>query len=148
VIGLAYSVAAVLFVVQSGLVSRRAARLATLRVGAIGALVMATVHVLPLVATTSAVLIVFLCLRTPANALMLPVSVPLAVRGAEQAGIGRGSVIGMLNGVWALSATTAPLVAGVVADVAGTTTAYAGLVALAAGCAVWLARARAPAAAA
>jgi hypothetical protein len=96
------------------------------------------------VATTSAVLIVFLCLRTPANALLLPVSVPLAVKGAEEAGIGRGTVIGLLNGVWALAATTGPLVAGAVADVAGPSVAYAGAGTLALLCAAWLARARAP----
>jgi predicted MFS family arabinose efflux permease len=140
--GLAYSLAAVLFVLESAFVSRRAARLATLRVGAAGALVLAAVHVLPLVVAGSAALVVFLCLRTPANALLLPVSVPLAVRGAERAGIGRGTVIGLLNAAWATAATAGPLAAGAVADVAGTKAAYAGAVVIALGCAAWLARPR------
>jgi len=79
--------------------------------------------------------------RSLANTGLFPLAMPLAVEGAERAGIGRGAVLGIVNASWALAATIGPILAGAIADAAGARTAYAGGIALGVAGAVWLAHA-------
>jgi DHA1 family solute carrier family 18 vesicular amine transporter 1/2 len=142
VTGLAFSVSAALFAVGSVVVARRPRVFVSLRIGAIGAGVLAAVTLIPLVATASAALIAYLLLRSVANALMFPIAMPLAVRGAERSAIGRGAVLGVLNAAWAASAFAGPIIAGAGTDAVGETTTLAVFVVLPALAAIWLARAR------
>jgi MFS family permease len=47
------------------------------------------------------------------------IAFPLAARSAAEAGIARGSVIGLLNSAWAVGLVLAPLVAGLLAGHGG-----------------------------
>jgi MFS family permease len=72
---------------------------------------------------------------------------PLAAAGADRADVGRGAVLGLLNLVWGLAATTGPLVAGALAESSGDTTAYLLMIATCLAAGTWMLaarRARAP----
>jgi MFS family permease len=141
VVGACFSASALIFAAGSFGFARSGARFATLRVGAVGSLVLAAVLFIPLLTTASAALLAFIVVRSFANTGLFPLAMPLAVEGAERAGIGRGAVLGIVNASWALAATLGPIVAGVIADAAGARTAYAGGIVLGVVAAVWLARA-------
>jgi MFS family permease len=77
-----------------------------------------------------------LCATTIARSVLWTVSYPLAALGAERSGAGVGVVLGLLNGVWAVTVLLSPLVAGFVAGFASAQAVF-GLTAAA--CAVVLA---------
>jgi hypothetical protein len=52
---------------------------------------------------------------TAARSVLWTVSYPLGAVGAQRSGAGLGVVMGLLNGVWAVTALLSPLVAGVAA---------------------------------
>jgi MFS family permease len=72
-------------------------------------------------------------------------SYPLGAAGGPRAGVGAGTVMGLLNGAWALTTAIGPLSAGALAQGLGERAGYGVLQALAAAVvgAVWL-RGRAP----
>jgi len=53
-----------------------------------------------------------LCATSAVRSVLWAVGYPLGASGANQAGIGLGVVIGLLNLVWALSTVVSPLLAG------------------------------------
>ena len=57
-------------------------------------------------------LVVMLCATATLRSVLWTVGYPLGATGANQSGVGLGVVMGILNGVWALSAVVSPLVAG------------------------------------
>ncbi len=63
-------------------------------------------------------IVAMLCATTAARSVLWTVSYPLAATGAERSGAGLGVVMGLLNGVWALTVLIGPLVAGLAAQVA------------------------------
>ncbi len=79
---------------------------------------------LPVVSATVPSLVSLLVLRSPIFAVLFGISFPLAAWGAEQAGIGKGVVLGMLNGVWALANVIGPLAGGALAQLAGRSAVY------------------------
>jgi predicted MFS family arabinose efflux permease len=90
------------------------------------------------VSATVPSLVSLLVLRSPLFAILFGISFPLAAWGAEQAGIGKGVVLGMLNGVWALANVIGPIAGGALAELAGRSSVYLVLVAACAVAAVWL----------
>ena len=119
VVGACFSASALIFAAGSFAFARSGMRFASLRVGAAGALVLAAVLLIPLLTTASIPLLVFIVVRSVANTGLFPLAMPLAVQGAERAGIGRGAVLGIVNASWALAATIGPILAGAIADAAG-----------------------------
>jgi MFS family permease len=135
-IGLVFAVAGGLFVLGSTLtatVGGRAVRLAVIT-AAMAALGLAFTPAI--VSTTALALVVMLCATTIARSVLWTVSYPLAALGAERSGAGVGVVLGLLNGVWAVTVLLSPLVAGFVAGFASAQAVF-GLTAAA--CAVVLA---------
>ena len=135
-IGLVFAVAGGLFVLGSTLtaaVGGRAVRLAVIT-AAMAALALAFAPAI--MSGTALALIVMLCATTVARSVLWTVSYPLAALGAERSGAGVGVVLGLLNGVWAVTVLLSPLVAGFVTGFASAQAVF-GLTAAA--CAVVLA---------
>jgi MFS family permease len=137
-IGAAFSIGAVVFVLTSFLVGRLADRAVRLVVGGVASALMAVVLLLPVMSATVPSLVSLLVLRSPLFAVLFGISFPLAAWGAEQAGIGKGVVLGMLNGVWAIANVVGPIAGGALAQVAGRSAVYLVLTGLSVLAALWL----------
>jgi predicted MFS family arabinose efflux permease len=137
-IGAAFSVGALVFACASFLVGRLGARATRLVVGGTATTLLAAVLLLPIASATVPSLVGLLVLRAPLFAILFGISFPLAAIGADRAGIGRGVVLGLLNGVWAAANVIGPIAGGALADVAGRSAVYLLLVAGCALAAVWL----------
>ena len=111
-IGLVFSAAAVLFIIGSaatGWVGQRAVRLRTV----LAAALFLAFAISPATASTAPLcIVVMLCATAALRSVLWTVGYPLGATGANQSGVGLGVVMGILNGVWALSAVVSPLVAG------------------------------------
>jgi predicted MFS family arabinose efflux permease len=137
-IGVAFSAGAVVFAIASWATVRLGGRAARVIVGSASIALLAAVLLLPLVSTTVPSLVVLLVLRSPLFAILFCISFPLGAAGAERAGIGRGFVLGLLNGVWALANVVGPIAGGALADLAGRSSVYVLLAVLSAAAALWL----------
>jgi len=124
-IGLVFAIAGMVFFVGSALTAyagRRAIRTSVILAGML-ALALAFS---PAALTSAPIAIVaMLCATTAARSVLWTVSYPLAAAGAERSGAGLGVVMGLLNGVWALTVLLGPLVAGLAAQVASPQTVFA-----------------------
>jgi predicted MFS family arabinose efflux permease len=137
-IGAAFSVGALVFVVTSYLVGRLGARAVRLVVGGVASALLSLVLLLPVASATVPSLVSLLVLRSPIFAVLFGISFPLAAWGAEQAGIGKGVVLGMLNGVWAASNVIGPIAGGALAQLAGRSSVYVVLTVASVIAALWL----------
>ena len=137
-IGAAFSVGALVFAVASFMVGRLGARAAKMIVGGAAVGLLAAVLVLPIASATVPSLVGLLVLRAPLFAILFGISFPLAAVGADRAGIGRGVVLGLLNGVWAAANVIGPIAGGALAQLAGRSAVYLLLVAGCALAAAWL----------
>ncbi|HET9102512.1 MAG TPA: MFS transporter [Solirubrobacteraceae bacterium] len=151
-IGVAFSVAALVYIAVSALAVRGGHRLTTPRAAAITGVLLAAALLPAGFSVAPVVVIGMLMLSTVPRAVASTVSYPLATGAAALAGLGDGVVIGLLNVTWALGLVLAPLIAGPVDQAFGPTTAYLVCAVPAAAAALWLllrpaARARARAAA-
>lgn len=144
-IGLVFSIAALLFIVGSALTvwaGERAVKVPAVLVAAVSpalALSPATVSGGAIAVVTTA------CLSAPVRAFLYTASYPLGAAGGPRAGVGAGTVMGLLNGAWALTTAIGPLSAGALAQGLGERAGCGGLQALATAVvgAIWL-RGRAP----
>ena len=115
-IGLVFAVAGVMFVVGSTLTTTAGRRAVCLPVAMGGTLGLA-LALSPAIATSAPFAIVTMqCATTAARSVLWTVSYPLAAAGAERSGAGIGVVMGLLNGVWAVTVLLGPLAAGLAAD--------------------------------
>ncbi len=115
-IGLAFSVAGVLFATGSTLTAVAGGRAVRIPVAFAGMLVL-TLAVSPAALSLAPVAIVgMLCATTAARSVLWTVAYPLGAAGAERSGAGLGVVMGLLNGVWAITALLSPLLAGLATD--------------------------------
>jgi MFS family permease len=137
-IGTALSVSLVLFVLASAFVTWRGERAAKLRSGGLAALFLGLSLLVPATTTETAWLVAFLFFRAPLWGVLSTLPYPVAVLGAHRAGIGRGTVIGLLNGAWGAGAVLGPLVGGFVAQNASQRAVYAVLALCSLAVAIWL----------
>ncbi len=137
-IGAAFSIGALVFACASVMVGRLGARVTKLVVGGAASGLLAAVLLLPVASATVPSLVGLLVLRAPLFAVLFGISFPLAAWGADRAGIGRGVVLGLLNGVWAASTVIGPIAGGALADAAGRSAVYLLLVAASLVAAAWL----------
>jgi MFS family permease len=137
-IGLVFSAASAIYTAASAIVARLGSRAVSLRVGAGAALLTGLTVVLVLVSGSTLAAVAFVLLRAPFWATMDTIIYPLGAAGAHRAGVGRGSVLGLITLGWASASTLGPLVAGAITDALGDTAAYAVMICLCAGCGVWL----------
>lgn len=140
-IGLLFSIASAVYTVVSAAVARLGNRSATLRVGGAAALLTGLSVVLVLASSSTLAAVAFVLLRAPFWSTMDTIIYPLAAAGAHRSGLGRGSVMGLLTLGWAAASALGPLIAGGIADVVGTRTAYAVMIAWCGLFGLWLLRA-------
>jgi predicted MFS family arabinose efflux permease len=124
-IGVAFSSAALIFIVASAVVVARGDALIT--VGAV--LAGGTGFLLALTPATlsgaAVAVICAMCLTAPVRALLYTVSYPLGASRAGRAGVGAGMVLGLLNSVWALTTVVGPLGSGALLEIVGERATYA-----------------------
>lgn len=115
-IGLAFSVSGAVFVAGSMLTAAIGGRAVRLPVACAGMLALA-LAVSPAVLTLAPwALVTMLCVTTAARSVLWTVGYPLGAAGAERSGAGLGVVMGLLNGVWAVTALLSPLAAGLATE--------------------------------
>jgi hypothetical protein len=103
-------------------------------------LAMAAAISLAVLSTSTLPVVAMLYLTTTARSVLWTICYPLAATAAEQDGIGVGTSVGMLNGVWAATTVAGPLAAAVIAGHLGPRGAFGltELVTLALVTATWL----------
>ncbi len=111
-IGLAFSAAAVTFVLGSIVTERLGSRAVRVRTAAVTVLLLVVVTWPSTLSATPLAAVIMLCGTGAARAILWTVSYPLGARGAEQSATGVGVVMGLLNTVWAATAVVSPLFAG------------------------------------
>ena len=137
-IGLVFSASSSLFVVASLVLTRLGSRMVTLRVVGVAAMLYGATILLPVAGTSSALIVSFMLIRSPAWATLSTLSYPLGAVGAERADLGRGAVMGLLNLVWGAAGTLGPVLAAGIAQAAGVHSAFAVLAILMTATGVWL----------
>jgi MFS family permease len=138
-IGLAFSVAAVCYIVVSSVVVRLGARAQTLKFNALATAALAVALVPALASTGTVALVMALMLSAGPRAVISTIAYTLASqRDDDPAHPGDGIVFGMLNGAWAASTVLVPLLAGAVEQAAGIEFAYLAVIMLSLTVAAWL----------
>lgn len=118
-IGIVFTASTVLFVLTSIRVAHLGSRVPLLVAPGLAALALGAVLLLPVVAASAAVLIVFLVLRAPLWSVVSTISNPLCAHGAELAGVGTGFGLAVMNLCWAAGNLGGPLAGGAVAGAVG-----------------------------
>jgi MFS family permease len=118
-IGWGLSAGAMVFFFTSLGVTALGERAARLVVGGGVSLVLGALLLMPIISSAVVPLFVFLVLRAPLVAVLFTISVPLTVRGADRVGVGRGTVLGLMNALWAVAAISGPIAAGFLDDRVG-----------------------------
>jgi MFS family permease len=118
-IGVVFAVAGALFVAGSTLTASAGSRLIRIPVILGCMLALALAFAPAVLGSAPFALIAMLCATTTARSALWTVGYPLAALGAERSGAGLGVVMGMLNGVWAVTVLLGPLAAGLAADTLG-----------------------------
>jgi predicted MFS family arabinose efflux permease len=118
-IGVAFTVTTGLFVLTSVLIQRLGNRVPLLAASGAAALALGAVLLLPVVAGSALLLIVFLVLRAPLWSVVSTISNPLCARGAELACVGTGFGLAVMNLCWAAGNLGGPLAGGALAGATG-----------------------------
>lgn len=115
-IGLAFGVAGLLFVLGSVITASLGGRPVRVAV-AVGGMLLLAIAVSPAVLSSApGAIVLMLCGTAAARSVIWTVAYPLGARGAERSGAGLGVVMGVMNGIWAATAVLSPLFAGAIAD--------------------------------
>jgi MFS family permease len=136
-IGLAFSVAAICYIVVSSLVVRLGDRAQTLKFSALSTVALSVALIPALASTGTVALVMALILTAGPRAVIGTIAYNLASQREDDPG-SDGVIFGMLNGAWAASTVLMPLLAGVVEQAAGIEFAYLAVIMLSLGIAVWL----------
>jgi predicted MFS family arabinose efflux permease len=118
-IGLVFAVAGVLFVAGSALTASAGNRAVRIPVILAGMLALALAFSPAVLTSAPFAMVAMLCGTTAARSVLWTVSYPLAATGAQRSGAGLGVVMGMLNGVWAVTVLLGPLAAGLAVETLG-----------------------------
>jgi predicted MFS family arabinose efflux permease len=136
-IGLAFSVAAVCYIVVSSVVVRLGTRAQTLKFNALATAALAVALVPALASTGAVALVMALMLSAGPRAVISTIAYTLASQRDDEPS-SDGVVFGMLNGAWAASTVLVPLLAGAVEQAAGVEFAYVAVIMLSLVVAAWL----------
>lgn len=137
-IGTILGASAVLYIAASMGVTRLGPGAARPAAAGVTAAALGLALALPALSTAVVALTVFLLARAACNAAMSTIAYPLATAGAEEAGIGTGAAIGLVNAAWATSTVIAPLAGAAIAQAAGDRAAFAVLVPITLATGAWL----------
>lgn len=118
-IGIAFTATTALFVLTSIHIARLGDRVPLLAASGAAALALGAVLLLPVVAGSALLLIVFLVLRAPLWSVVSTISNPLCAHGAELACVGTGFGLAVMNLSWAAGNLGGPLAGGALAGAAG-----------------------------
>ena len=129
-IGAAYAAAACFFTLTGIVAARLGDRIANPVLGGVTLLGLATLTLLPLVRDDPASIVTFLLARAPFTALLFASAFAVALAGADDIGVGRGAMMGLLNLVWAAASFAGPPLAGALHDSAGREFAWIALTGL------------------
>ncbi len=129
-IGAAYAAAACFFTLTGIVGARLGDRVASPVLGGVTLLGLATLTLLPLVRDDPASIVTFLLARAPFTALLFASAFAVALAGADDVGVGRGAMMGLLNLVWAAASFAGPPLAGALHDSAGREFAWIALTGL------------------
>ena len=111
-IGLAFALSSILFIAGSALTGSFGARAVRARTALAGVLVLVVVSMPASFSTASLAIVIMLCSASTVRSVLWTVAYPLGSAAAERTGAGVGVVMGLLNGVWAVTAIASPLFAG------------------------------------
>ena len=129
-IGAAYAAAACFFTLTGIVAARLGDRVASPVLGGVTLLGLATLTLLPLMRDDPASIVTFLLARAPFTALLFASAFAVALAGADDVGVGRGAMMGLLNLVWAAASFAGPPLAGALHDSAGREFAWIALTGL------------------
>ena len=129
-IGAAYAAAACFFTLTGIVGARLGDRVASPVLGGVTLLGLATLTLLPRVRDDPASIVTFLLARAPFTALLFASAFAVALAGADDVGVGRGAMMGLLNLVWAAASFGGPPLAGALHDSAGREFAWIALTGL------------------
>jgi predicted MFS family arabinose efflux permease len=118
-IGAVFAASSLVWVAASALAVRTGARAVTIGAAAGGLAFLAAVSLMPVVSVAGPCVVAFVVVRAGIQAPLATISYELGARGAREAGVAIGTVMGLLNVVWAAGATAAPLLGGAVLAGAG-----------------------------
>ena len=118
-IGIAFTATTALFVLTSIQIQRLGNRVPLLAASGVATLALGAVLLLPVVAGSALLMIVFLVLRAPPWSVVSTISNPLCARGAELAFVGTGFGLAVMNLCWAAGNLGGPLAGGALAGVTG-----------------------------
>jgi MFS family permease len=134
-IGAVYAVSACFFTFTSVVGARMGNRIASPALGGVTLLGLSALTVLPFLRDDAASIIAFVLARAPFTALLFASAFAVGLVGADEAAVGRGAMMGLLNLVWAAASFAGPPLAGVLRDNAGRGTAWIVLTVMMAACA-------------
>jgi predicted MFS family arabinose efflux permease len=138
-IGVVFAVASGAFVLMGAVVTHAAQRVVTLGVAATSLLLLAIPFAALVLADSTALLVAALVLRMALIGVLYSISFALGVLGADRAGIGRGTVAGLIMLASGVANIVGPFVAGAFAQASGEEAAYAVVALTCCVCAAWLA---------
>jgi MFS family permease len=118
-IGIAFTATTALFVLTSIQIQRLGNRVPLLAASGVATLGLAAILLLPVVAGSALLLIVFLVLRGPLWSVVSTISNPLCAHGAELACVGTGFGLAVMNLCWAAGNLGGPLAGGALAGATG-----------------------------
>ncbi len=118
-IGIAFTASTALFVLTSIKVARLGNRVPLLAASGAAALALGAALLLPVLAGSALLLILFLVLRAPLWSVVSTISNPLCAYGAELAGVGTGFGLAVMNLCWAAGNLSGPLAGGALAGAVG-----------------------------
>ena len=136
-IGVVISIAAAAFIVVGTVVAGAARRMARLPVGGAGAAGIGLAILPMVISTASAAIVASVVSRTGVSAILYTIAFPLGALGAHRAGLGRGTVNGLLTLASGAANAAGPLMAGAIAQATAVRWASAFLVAVCFAAAVW-----------
>ena len=139
-IGLAFSAAAVIYVLASALVVAAGGRAVSLRVNALAAAAISLALVPAALSAAAAAVIATLLATAVPRSTVGTISYPLATEGAARSGLGGGIAIGVVNSAWAAGVVVAPLAVAALSPALGARGIYVALLAVtgAGAWALWL----------
>ena len=146
-IGLAFSVASLVFIASSTITSMRAERRATVRFATAWTVAFAASVLIAAVGTGTTATIAFLAAVGVTTGVMISITYPLGAVGAREGGFSVAVVGALLNLVWAGAGLVGPTVGGALGERVGDQVWFLGLAILGVASAawMWLRRDRAPA---
>jgi len=137
-IGLALSLASIMFVGASALTARHAERYATIRVSAVWTLAMSAGIALAALSTSTPATLAFLAIGGATSGVLIALTYPLGATGARRGRFSVAVVGALLNMVWAGAGLIGPAAGGAVAQTLGDQAAFLVLAVIAAASATWM----------